>query len=90
MTLHGRPILQTPLLDMIGKPTVQKIAQQCEQEGWGYQSYNSADLGEWGVSMMDMRCLPEFLKLRPQAKLIAFSEAGWAGQDVIVVENGSR
>ena len=90
MTLHGRPILQPPLLDMIGQPTVQKIAQQCDQEGWGYQSYNLADLGEWGGSMMDMGCLPEFFKLRPQAKLIAYSEAGWAGQDVIIVENASR
>jgi hypothetical protein len=85
MTTHGRSKLSTSGRASLGPGWVEKIENQYFSTGYGYTTYGREDLGDWGISIMDMKLCGEFLCLRKGAELVSYGECGWAGQDVMII-----
>jgi SAM-dependent methyltransferase len=84
ITTHGRSKLTEHGRKSIGLKYAEKLESGYMSNGYAYVSYDRPDLGEWGVSLMDMKRTVDFLALRDEADLILYSECGWAGQDVLI------
>jgi SAM-dependent methyltransferase len=64
------------------KPNQAKIYKQMlesyESTGIGYQSYERQELGDWGLSLSSIERVVALGKRHPNARLVGYSEAGWA------------
>jgi SAM-dependent methyltransferase len=62
-----------------------KIVSDYQNLGTGYQSYDRADLGDWGLSLSSTEDVMSLARDKADARLVMFVSGGWAKlQDVFV------
>ena len=86
-TFHGyraREFHESGAMKFISDEKWALIISEYEKTGCGYQSYEIADLGDWGVSL---NAVPSIFGLpggHKENRVVGFAEYGWAGiQDAV-------
>lgn len=84
ITTHGRSKLTHKGRQSIGPKWAEKLELDYNKLGYAYVSYERKDLGNWGVSMMNISRANDFIKRKENCVLVLYCEEGWAGQDVLI------